>query len=50
MPKKVEEQVETQVAPGDYFDAIASAMRSMGITNPRELPDLVVEDIRARFA
>lgn len=43
MAKKSEE------TKGDYFDAIAAAMRDAGIENPRELPDVTVEAIKAAF-
>lgn len=32
----------------DYFDELAAAMRERGVTNPRELPDAVVEEIQTR--
>lgn len=33
-------------AKSDYFDAIATAMRDAGITNPRELEDVTVDAIQ----
>lgn len=37
------------ITTGDYFDAIASAMREAGIENPRELPDVAVDAVKASF-
>ena len=42
MAKKTEEKT------GDYFDSIAQWMRDHGVTNPREIPDSVVESLRAQ--
>lgn len=44
MAKKAEATETT----GDYFDEIAAAMRDAGIVNPRELPDAVVDALRAK--
>ena len=34
-------------AKGDYFDALAAWMRENGVANPREVPDAVVEALKA---
>jgi hypothetical protein len=33
-------------AKGDFYDALAAWMREHGVTNPREVPDVVVEALR----
>ena len=34
----------------DFFDLLADWMRLNGVTNPREVPDHVVESLRAEAA
>ena len=34
----------------DFFDLLADWMRTHGITNPREVPDHVVESLHAEAA
>ena len=48
--RKLDEVSDMAAKKKDFFDLLADWMRTHGIHNPREVPDHVVESLRAEAA